>query len=591
MKARLLVLLLLLGTLAGTRAFVLRSTFSGSVDHWDLSGANAQVATNIFNPSTHAIRFFLGAEGWSTTNTAAELNALRACFGQWQSVPGTAIKFEDAGTMTGIQDLNSHDGTNTVFWSKSNMVNNGTADLTSLLGLTFFNVLSDGTIAEADIVLNANPLDGFGNTVGWFTDFNDTANTNYFIEGTASHEMGHLLGLNHSPVGGATMLYISDTGVSAQVGLSADEVAFARFLYPAANPVSSGAIAGTITLNGNPVLGAMIVAEDATGNVAGGTVSLSDGSYVLPLLAPGGYQVRVCPLDPANAANYLVRPANIAPNFAGAATSFLPAVNPSVTVTAGTTNSVNWTLTGVAPAFRISWIRRPTLVNNIVDIVNNAVTVQPGQNNLIVGVLDPNLPTNSATFTVTGDGLTFGALKFATNLNFGGGLFLNMISVPISIASNATPGLRSFVVQQGANVAYANGFIEVLPPIPDYNFDGLDDRFQRKYFPLFTAPQAAPTADPDGDGFNNLSEYIAGTDPTDPNSLLHIQSTTQNASGATITWQSVAGKSYQVSSRPQAGSGTWQNIGSVVTANSALTQFLDPAGTGAMKFYRVQVLP
>jgi len=37
------------------------------------------------------------------------------------------------------------------------------------------------------------------------------------------------------------------------------------------------------------------------------------------------------------------------------------------------------------------------------------------------------------------------------------------MSIRISVASNATPGLRSFVLTQGTNVAYANGFIEVLP--------------------------------------------------------------------------------------------------------------------------------
>src|SRR5260370_958956 len=44
---------------------------------------------------------------------------------------------------------------------------------------------------------------------------------------------------------------------------------------------------------------------------------------------------------------------------------------------------------------------------------------------------------------------------------------------------------------------------------------GIDDAWQVHYFGL-TTPNAAPTADPDGDGQNNLFEYIAGTDPTDP---------------------------------------------------------------------------
>ena len=38
------------------------------------------VDTNVVNPNTKAIRYFLASDAYSTTNTAAELNALRASF-------------------------------------------------------------------------------------------------------------------------------------------------------------------------------------------------------------------------------------------------------------------------------------------------------------------------------------------------------------------------------------------------------------------------------------------------------------------------------------------------------------------------------
>src|SRR5207247_4085307 len=119
-----------------------------------------------------------------------------------------------------------------------------------------------------------------------------------------------------------------------------------------------------------------------------------------------------------------------------------------------------------------------------------------------------NLPTNGATLAITGDGLTLGPASFATLSG------LNFISVSISVASNATPGLRSFIVQRGADLAYANGFLEVEDNIPDFNFDGLDDRFQRTHSPLWTAPDAGPGADPDGDGFNNQAGCVDGSGRT-----------------------------------------------------------------------------
>ena len=191
-----------------------------------------------------------------------------------------------------------------------------------------------------------------------------------------------------------------------------------------------------------------------------------------------------------------------------------------------------------------------------------------------------SLPTSGATFIITGGGLTLGAPTFATLAG------LNFISVPISVATNATPGLRSFVVQLGNSVAYANGFLEIKSPVPDFNFDGLDDRFQRQYFPLFTAPEAGPNADPDGDGFNNEAEYIAGTVP-----LPKIESVTLTSSGSTLTWASAAQRRFQVWSRQDLANDSWRTVGSPITATNGLTQFTDVAATNSLRFYRLEALP
>ena len=181
-----------------------------------------------------------------------------------------------------------------------------------------------------------------------------------------------------------------------------------------------------------------------------------------------------------------------------------------------------------------------------------------------------------------------GSPTFDPNLD---GIGDNFISIPISVSSNATPGPRDFIVTQGTNVVYANGFLEIQPAKPDNNFDGLDDTFQRHYFSPWTAAQAGPNADPDLDGANNYSEYIAGTDPTNPNSVLKMTGVSRTNSTATVRWQAVVGKKYQLNYRTNLKAGSWTNSGSVFTANSTNSQTTDAVGTNALRFYRVQVLP
>jgi hypothetical protein len=444
-------------------------------------------------------------------------------------------------------------------------------------------LFADGGIAQYDIVLN-------GVEQGWFTDFNDKNNPNYFVEGTLAHEIGHSLGLNHASMGGATMLYAGQSGVDTQAGLSVDEVAFGRTLYPSGSVLTTlGNLKGTITKLGSPVLAAAIVVEWTNGNLAGSTVSLTNGTYVLNALPPGPYNVRVVPLDPSGVAARLIAGADVAnPQYASADTSFLPTTNFPVTLTAGVTNTLDFSVSNGTPAFRIAYIRNPTANPGSYSIIGLPATINPGQSNYTVGVFSANLPTSGAGLTITGDGLTLGSPTFQPGNIFAG---LNGISIPISVASNATPGLRTFLVTQGTNRAYANGFLEVLPLVPDYNFDGLDDRFQRQYFFPFTSASAAPGADPDGDGVINSIEYIMGTNPTNAASLLKITSIHKAANGTTVAWQSVTNRHYQMMSRTNFLAGAWQNVGGVFTPAGTNSQILDTSATNGTHFYRVQVLP
>ncbi|MCU0785386.1 MAG: hypothetical protein MUF81_15300 [Verrucomicrobia bacterium] len=126
MARTILSLLVLIALAPITSAFVVRSDSNGIGRHWNLLVPDDSTSTNIINRTTGAIRYALASDGCCAMNTAAELNAVRAAFAQWQAAPGTYLKFEDAGLVTTPVDINTSDRTNIVYWEKKSLlVNHG----------------------------------------------------------------------------------------------------------------------------------------------------------------------------------------------------------------------------------------------------------------------------------------------------------------------------------------------------------------------------------------------------------------------------------------------------------------------------------
>jgi hypothetical protein len=160
------------------------------------------------------------------------------------------------------------------------------------------------------------------------------------------------------------------------------------------------------------------------------------------------------------------------------------------------------------------------------------------------------------------------------------------------VESNATPGLRSFMVQLGNEVAYANGFVEIPPAFPDYNFDALDDRFQRQYWQPWTSTNAAPASDPDADLFSNSFEFRTGTNPIDRNSFrLPISGVNRTPTAATVTVQTEPGKRYQLYGKHLLTDASWESVGNPITAFRSTLTLNDTNTTADAKFYRVALIP
>ena len=157
-----------------------------------------------------------------------------------------------------------------------------------------------GNIAEADVSINPRPRDEDGTELQFSTD--GTPGT-YDLEATFTHEIGHLLGLDHSAVLSSTMqsrqAFNGTFGLPAltERTLSEDDRQKIRSLY--GPRLRLGRIEGRLVDNRTPgiltPLNAVNVwAENVvTGRVIASDVTAEDGSYKLDGLAAGQYRVIV----------------------------------------------------------------------------------------------------------------------------------------------------------------------------------------------------------------------------------------------------------------------------------------------------------
>jgi YD repeat-containing protein len=99
------------------------------------------------------------------------------------------------------------------------------------------------------------------------------------------------------------------------------------------------------------------------------------------------------------------------------------------------------------------------------------------------------------------------------------------------------------------------------------------------------------TGDFDSDGASDLREFLAGTDPGNPGSRLHVTTPTSSGGQVTVTWQSVTGKTYALEYKDQLDDANWMRVTGEVTAQGATASKVDSSSTGPTRFYRVVVTP
>jgi hypothetical protein len=92
--------------------------------------------------------------------------------------------------------------------------------------------------------------------------------------------------------------------------------------------------------------------------------------------------------------------------------------------------------------------------------------------------------------------------------------------------------------------------------------------------------------DADGDGLSNLREYLAGTDPQDPQSSLRLQIT--RTSNVLLQFTAAPNKSYTLEYRDNLEAGAWIRLSDIAASPTGGTVQVTDAPGGGRRFYRLR---
>ncbi len=130
--------------------------------------------------------------------------------------------------------------------------------------------------------------------------------------------------------------------------------------------------------------------------------------------------------------------------------------------------------------------------------------------------------------------------------------------------------------------------INVAPVSDDSDSDGMDDEWEMANGLDVGSDDSA--LDHDGDGRSSLEEYLALTDPQDPNSLLRIISISKSGEdGLTVSFSSNIGISYQLQFTPDLRIGFVDVPEATLTATGESSSLMATTGAASRGYWQVRV--
>ena len=218
-------------------------------------------------------------------------------------------------------------------------------------------------------------------------------------------------------------------------------------------------------------------------------------------------------------------------------------------------------------------------------LINPAITVQPLSQSVVLG--------GSVTLSVaiTGSPAPFvfewrrASSVISSNVTSDHVSFFTLTNVQSNQAGN-----YRVVIKNAADAQH--GIISsnvVLTVLADTDRDGLPDDWEIAHG-LSITNSADAALDRDGDGVSNREEYLAGTDPDDPKSFLHIENIRyDNTPAWHLQFLAVSNHTYSVQAGDAFNSGAaWRSVADILAMPTNRTvEIIRPVANASPKFLRL----
>jgi hypothetical protein len=345
-------------------------------------------------------------------------------FASWAAVSATSVRFEPRGVTDRITDTSA--GRVVVSVADELFRDQGALAITTY---TFDN--TTGTLTDADILVDPSLFSGKFNLMM-----------------AMQHEIGHVLGLDHSGVISSVMYPYVTNGDNVSAFDSDDRIAIAM-AYPKDDPTLTGAtLTGRVMGDSGGIFGAQVVAVNEHGQPVATELTSANGEFTLGGIPPGRYRLYAEPLDgPVDPQSLrgtwrAVQGTTFSTQFFG---------NQAITVEDGKVYG-NLFVTAVGGSqLNPRWIGACASTSHAISLGSTAAVVSPG---------------DTVKLAVGGDGFTSGMTQFEV-MNPGFRRVsdyqwsANYVTADFAIEPNADVGSAVVLVRSGNDVATLTGALRV----------------------------------------------------------------------------------------------------------------------------------